>query len=222
MRRVIKSVVDNTALPVTVKTRLGWDRNSIQIVDVARMVEDVGAVALAVHCRTRDQGHEGLVSWEYIERMKEAVSIPIILNGDVRSPQDVKRAFDTGADAVMIGRAAIANPWIFRDAHAFLETGIVPESPDMEERIAVGLEHLENSIEYKGDHYGVIEFRKYWSGYLKGLPLASHARRDLVVAESRDEILERLHQYRLDVAEHLETQRHRRESFRQESERAVA
>ncbi len=216
MRQIIKSVVDNTSLPVTVKTRLGWDRNSIVITDVARIVEDVGAVALAIHCRTRDQGHEGLVSWEYIPEVKKAVSIPILLNGDVRTPEDVKHAFETGADAVMIGRAAIANPWIFRDAQHYIKTGVIPEKPTLEERITVALEHLRNNLEYKGDHYGILEFRKFWSGYLKGLPLAAHVRRDLVVAPDMEVIQQRLDRYQDEVTEHVREQKERRERYFQE------
>ncbi len=216
MRQIIKSVVDNTSLPVTVKTRLGWDRNSIVITDVARIVEDVGAVALAIHCRTRDQGHEGLVSWEYIPEVKKAVSIPILLNGDVRTPEDVKHAFEIGADAVMIGRAAIANPWIFRDAQHYIKTGVIPEKPTLEERITVALEHLRNNLEYKGDHYGILEFRKFWSGYLKGLPLAAHVRRDLVVAPDMEVIQQRLDRYQDEVTEHVREQKERRERYFQE------
>lgn len=221
MRQVIKSVVDNTSLPVTVKTRLGWDRNSIVITDVARMVEDVGAVALAIHCRTRDQGHEGLTSWEYISEVKKAVSIPIILNGDVRSPENVKRAFETGADAVMIGRAAIANPWIFRDAQHYMKTGEVPPEPTLEERMSVALEHLRNNLDYKGQHYGIIEFRKFWGGYLKGLPLASVVRKDLVVAPDIDAIAARLDQYREEVDTFLREQEERREQFIREAKVAA-
>ena len=213
MRQVIKSVVDNTSLPVTVKTRLGWDRNSIIITDVARMVEDVGAVGLAIHCRTRDQGHEGLTSWEYISEVKKVVSIPVILNGDVKTPEDVKRAFETGADAVMIGRAAIANPWIFRDAQHYMKTGEVPPEPTLDERLTVALEHIRNNIDYKGDHYGILEFRKFWGGYLKGLPLASVVRRDLVVAPDIDAISERLDRYRVEVEEFLQEQEERRSAW---------
>lgn len=201
MRQVVKSVVDNTKLPVTVKTRLGWDRSSIVITDVARMVEDVGAVALAIHCRTRDQGHEGIASWEYISEVKKVVSIPVILNGDVKTPEDVKRAFETGADAVMIGRAAIANPWIFRDARAYMDTGVVPPEPTLEERLTVAVEHLRHNLEYKGERYGILEFRKFWGGYLKGLPLASVVRRDLVVAPDIETVEERLLRYREEVEE---------------------
>lgn len=217
MRQVIKSVVDNTSLPVTVKTRLGWDRNSIVITDVARMVEDVGAVALAIHCRTRDQGHEGLTSWEYISEVKKVVSIPVILNGDVRTPQDVKRAFETGADAVMIGRAAIANPWIFRDAQHYMKTGEIPPEPTLEERMSVAIEHIRNNLEYKGDHYGILEFRKFWSGYLKGQPLASQVRRDLVVAPDLETIQARLDRYREEVEQFLREQEERRDTFIRET-----
>ena len=218
MRQIVKSVVDNKKLPVTVKTRLGWDRNTIVITDVARMVEDVGAVALAIHCRTRDQGHEGLVSWEYIAEVKKAVSIPIILNGDVRTPHDVKRAFETGADAVMIGRAAIGNPWIFRESHHYLKTGELLDEPTLDERIEVALEHLRNNIDYKGDKYGILELRKFWGGYLKGLPLAGHVRRDLVVAPDLETIEERLNRYKEEVAEHEQEQTERRERYLQEQE----
>lgn len=201
MRSIVKSVVDATSLPVTVKTRLGWDRASIRIVEVARMLEDIGVAALAIHCRTRDQGHEGLVSWEYIEQVKEAVAIPVILNGDVRTSADVKRAFDTGADAVMIGRAAIANPWIFREAKHFLDTGEDLAPPTFDERLEVALDHLQMSIDYKGYKYGILEFRKYWGGYLHGMPLASVARRDLVVINELEEIITRLDRYREEVDE---------------------
>jgi tRNA-dihydrouridine synthase B len=201
MRSIVKSVVDATSLPVTVKTRLGWDRASIRIVEVARMLEDIGVAALAIHCRTRDQGHEGLVSWEYIEQVKEAVAIPVILNGDVRTSADVKRAFDTGADAVMIGRAAIANPWIFREAKHFLDTGEDLAPPTFDERLEVALDHLQMSIDYKGYKYGILEFRKYWGGYLHGMPLASVARRDLVVINELEEIITRLDRYHEEVDE---------------------
>lgn len=216
MRQVIKSVVDNTKLPVTVKTRLGWDRSSIVITEVARMVEDVGAVALAIHCRTRDQGHEGIASWEYVTEVKNAVSIPIILNGDVKTPEDVKRAFETGADAVMIGRAAIANPWIFRDAQAYMKTGVVPPEPTIEERLSVAVEHLRNNLEYKGELYGILEFRKFWGGYLKGLPLASVARRDLVVAPDIETVEERLLRYRDEVAQFEQEKQERQAAYLEE------
>ncbi len=199
MQRLTRTVVDAVKLPVTVKTRLGWDRHSIRIVEVAQMLEQTGIQALAIHCRTRDQGHEGIASWEYIEQVRNAIRIPVILNGDVKTPADVRRAFDTGADAVMIGRAAIANPWIFRDAKHVMATGELPAAPDLDERIRVALEHLQLSVEYKGDRYGIIEFRKYWGGYLHSMPLASTVRKELVVMNTIQELEARLEQYREEV-----------------------
>lgn len=217
MRDIVDAVVKGTSLPVTVKTRLGWDRNSVVITDVARMLEDVGIAALAIHCRTRDQGHEGEASWEWVTRVKEAVSIPVILNGDVKSPEDVVRAFDTGADAVMIGRAAIGNPWIFREAARYMESGERIPAPTLEERIATALDHLAMSIEYKGYRYGIIEFRKYWGGYFHGLPLASIARRELVVMNEFDEITARLDRYREEIADF-----ERRQADWREGDKALA
>jgi tRNA-dihydrouridine synthase B len=201
MQQIVKGVVDATSLPVTVKTRLGWDRSSIVITEVAQMLEDVGIKALAIHCRTRDQGHEGIASWEYIEQVKRVVSIPVILNGDVKTPEDVQRAFNTGADAVMIGRAAIANPWVFRESKHFMATGELPPPPTFDERLEIAMEHLRNSIHYKGDRYGLMEFRKYWGGYLHSLPLASAARKELVVMNDYEEIERRLVRYREEVEE---------------------
>jgi tRNA-dihydrouridine synthase B len=203
MEKIVKNVVDAVKLPVTVKTRLGWDRSSIRIIEAAQMLEGVGIQALAIHCRTRDQGHEGIASWEYIEQVKKVIDIPVILNGDVRTPQDVQRAYDMGADAVMIGRAAIANPWIFQQAKYFLEHGELAPALTIDEKLRVAREHLRMSIESRGDRYGIIVFRKYWGGYLHSLPLASHARKDLVVLNDLDEIEARLVRYREEVDEWL-------------------
>ncbi len=201
MEKIARTVVDAVSLPVTLKTRLGWDRSSIRIVEVAQMVEQAGIKALAIHCRTRDQGHEGVASWEYVEQVKRAVQIPVILNGDVKTPDDVRRAFETGADAVMIGRAAIANPWLFGDAKTYMATGELPAPRSFKERIDVALHHLEMSIDYKGDRYGIMEFRKYWGGYLHALPLASAVRKELVVMNDLEDIYARVERYREEVDE---------------------
>lgn len=200
MAAMTKAIVDAVDLPVTVKTRLGWDKNSIVIVDVARMIQDAGAAALTVHCRTRDQGHEGDADWTWIPRIKEAIDIPVILNGDVQSAEDVKEAFDTtGCDAVMIGRAAIGNPFLFRNAKAFVETGMLPSPILAAERIRVCLEHLTLEIGYKSLKRAVHEFRKHYGGYLKGLPNNSPVRKDIVVMETYAEIEERLLAYASDL-----------------------
>lgn len=189
MVELTHKVVQSVSLPVTVKTRLGWDRNSIIIEDIARRLEDAGISALAVHCRTRADAHNSQADWSWIPRIKKVVSIPVILNGDVKTPEDVRKAFEeTECDGVMIGRSAIGNPFIFSKTKTYLRTGILPPQPTLEERIKVCLEHLRLNIEYKGYRSGIIEFRKFYSGYLKGTPNISSIRRRIVTSDSYDEI----------------------------------
>lgn len=193
MEKIAATVVNAVKVPVTLKTRLGWDKNSIRIVDVAKMCESVGIKALTVHCRTRDQGHKGEVDYSWIPRIKEAVSIPVIVNGDIVSPQNVKTVFDaTGADAVMIGRGAVLNPWIFRQAKRYLATGELLPEPTVEERVDLLREHLKLSIEFKGERAGVIELRKHYSGFLRGLPHVSRIRMELMQFTEAGPILEHL------------------------------
>jgi len=203
MAAIARALVDACTLPVTLKTRLGWDPESIRIVEVAQMLEQAGIQALAVHCRTRDMAHNGSADWSWIEKVKKAVSIPIILNGDVITPEDVKRAFDsTGCDAVMIGRAAIANPFVFRQAKTYMDTGRIEEPPAMEERIETCIEHLRLSLEFKGPRLGILEFRKFYSGYLRGLYNASAVRQDLVRYDSADQIEHRLREFQAFLQDH--------------------
>ncbi len=181
MKRIAESVIKNVSLPVTLKTRLGWDENSIVIVDVAKMVEDIGIKALTVHCRLRHQGNQGEADWSWVKRIKDAgVKIPIILNGNVRTPEDVKFAFDNyEPDAVMIGQGAIHNPWIFRQAKQLMLNETYSE-PSIEERIGTCITQLELSCELKGERKGTLEFRKHYAGYLKGLPNISKFRLELM------------------------------------------
>ena len=179
--KLVKAVVDSVSLPVTVKTRLGWDNNSIQIIDVAKRLEDVGVKALTVHCRTRVMGHKGNADWSWIPKVKEAVSIPIALNGNVLDASDVKQAFnETGADAVMIARGAIGNPWIFLEAKEILTKGYISTKIDDEIKIKTCLRHLDLAIGVKGERRAVIEHRKFYSGYLKGMHHASKIRHELM------------------------------------------
>ncbi len=181
MQSLIKGVIDNVKLPVTVKTRIGWDENNIQILEIAKRLEDIGVAALTVHCRTRKMGHRGEPDWNWISRIKEVVKIPVVLNGGVFTPQDVRRAFDeTNADAVMIARGAIGNPWIFLEAKELLSKGFISTSIDEELRIKTCLKHLKLAIEIKGERRAVIEHRKFYSGYLKGLHHASKVRSELM------------------------------------------
>ncbi len=193
--RIVKSVVRGTKLPVTVKTRLGWDEKSIVILDAAKMIEQAGAKALALHCRTRSQAHEGEADWAWLEKVKKVVSIPVIGNGDVNTAQDVKDMFECGCDGVMIGRGAIYNPWIFKQAKHFLKTGQHLAEPTHPERIELCVEHLKLSVECRGEHHGVTSFRKHYVGYLKGLPNVSKLRADLMQLLKVEDVIRRLYQY---------------------------
>jgi tRNA-dihydrouridine synthase B len=190
--RVVKSV--NT--PVTVKTRLGWDSESIKIVDVAKMVENVGAKALTIHCRTRAQGHKGEPDFSWIPLVKQAVSIPIFVNGGLDTPEKIEQAFaQTGCDGVMIGQAAINNPWIFRQAKYYLEHKELLSPPDLDERVRILLEHLRLSVVQKGEKRAVLEFRKHYTGYLRDLPNVSKIRSELMHFTEMSPIVDHINQY---------------------------
>ncbi len=196
LKKIIQSTVKATRLPVTVKTRLGWDANTIVIEDVARIVEQAGAKAIAIHCRTRSQAHTGKADWHWLEKIKKAVTIPVIGNGDVVTPEDVGQMFTIGCDGVMIGRGAIANPWIFRQAKHYLQTGRHLPPPTLEEKINLCVEHLRLSVQNRGMRDGVIPFRKYYTAYLKGTPQVSQLRQDLMQLVDLDKIIKRLYQFR--------------------------
>ena len=189
MREITEAVVECATRPVTVKTRLGWDEKSIRILEVARMLEDVGVQSLAVHARTRSQMYTGTARWEWLKRIKEesGIRIPLIGNGDATTPEAIAKMFDeTGVDAVMIGRGAIGNPWIFRAARTYLETGELPPPPTWEERRAVAAEHLHLKCEWLGERTGVLEMRRMYGGYFKGFRNASRLRM-LIMEESTEE-----------------------------------
>lgn len=193
--KIVRSTVKATKLPVTVKTRLGWDHDNIVILDVAKMVEQAGAQALTVHCRTRSQAHNGFADWDWLAKIKKTINIPVIGNGDVTTPEDAKAMLETGCDGVMIGRGAIANPWIFQQTKHFLKTGEHLPDPTIEERIRVCLEHLKASIEHELPYNAVIPFRKYYSGYLRGLPNVATVRSELMQIKDYNAVVDRLNQY---------------------------
>ncbi|MBD3163087.1 MAG: tRNA dihydrouridine synthase DusB [Candidatus Eisenbacteria bacterium] len=194
--RLTEAVVRAVSLPVTVKTRLGWDDSSIVIVDLAKRLEDVGVAALTLHARTRKQMFKGEAAWEWIGRVKQAVSIPVIGNGDVRTPADVARMFETtGCDAVMIGRAAIGNPWIFPRAKAYLRTGIDPGPPERAEQVAVFMEQLREAVREKEERKAVLEMRKHLSAILRGEPNISEVRAEALQQTSVEGVRDVLARY---------------------------
>jgi tRNA-dihydrouridine synthase B len=203
MTNLAESILKSVELPVTLKTRLGWDEKSIVIVEVAKIMESIGIQALTVHCRIRGQGNKGEADWSWVKRIKDSgVQIPIILNGNIKTPEDVKFVFDNfEPDAVMIGQAAITNPWIFRQAKFFMEHGYNEPVPDLKERINTCLEHLKLAVEFKGEKYGVMEFRKHYSGYLRDYSNISQIRLELMKFTEYQPIEERLLQFRDEFCE---------------------
>ncbi|MCQ4726680.1 tRNA dihydrouridine synthase DusB [Anaerotignum faecicola] len=174
---IVRSVVESQKKPVTVKFRKGFDDGSINAVEIAEIAEANGASAVAVHGRTREQYYSGKADWDIIKEVKKSVSIPVIGNGDVFSPQDAENLFDyTGCDAVMIGRGAQGNPWIFRRITKYLETGEILPPPDAGERMEVALRHLKMLVDFKGEYIGVREMRRHLSDYTKGMAGAAQMR----------------------------------------------
>jgi nifR3 family TIM-barrel protein len=198
MRAITEAVMEVATRPVTVKTRLGWNDESIKILEVARILEDVGIQALAVHARTRSQMYRGDARWEWLRRIKDAgLQIPLIGNGDATTPERIGQMFDqTGVDAVMIGRGAIGNPWIFRDARHYLEHGSVPPPPTWESRVDVACEHLRLKCEWLGERKGVLEMRRMYSGYFKGFRNASRLRSLIMEEESEEGVVDRIRNFR--------------------------
>lgn len=194
MERMAGTVVDAvTDRPVTVKTRLGWDDDTIKIQEVALMLQKLGVKALTVHARTRCQKYKGDARWEWLKKLKNTpgLEIPIIGNGDVTSPELAKKMFDeTGVDGVMIGRGAIGNPWIFEQSRHYLETGELLPEPTLEEKLNVCAEQLRKSVIHQGEKYGVVIMKKHYGQYLKGIYNGKKLRMELMKHDTMDPILE--------------------------------
>jgi len=197
MVRLTKAVIKSSKVPVTVKTRLGWDFDSINILEVAERLQDIGVQALSIHARTRSQLYKGEADWSWIAKVKEnqRISIPVFGNGDIDSPEkalEYKNRY--GVDGIMIGRAAIGYPWFFRELKHYFVTGEKLDPPSLEERMEVIMHHLRASMAWKGPKLGILEMRRHYGNYLKGIPNIKPIRNKLVTANSMEEIEEALEQ----------------------------
>ena len=191
MESLTKAIVERTNLPVTVKTRLGWDHDSIKIVEVAERLQDIGCKAIAIHGRTRAQMYKGDADWSYIEKVKNnpRMHIPVFANGDINTPERAMHIRDNlGLDGAMIGRASIGNPWFFNEVKHYFKTGFHKQLASIKVRAAVAKRHLEMSVAWKGEKLGVYETRRHYSNYFKGIENFKPFRQKLVTTESSEEI----------------------------------
>lgn len=189
---IVKAVTAVTDIPVTVKIRKGWDDDSVNAVEVAKICESAGAAAITVHGRTRQQYYKPPVDYDIIRAVRESVSVPVIANGDVDSAERAKEVMDiTGCDLVMIGRATLGNPWIFSQINAYLENPNVKiHTPDLEERLGVMIEHICKMVEYKGEHMAMLQARKLVVGYFKGMKGAAALRNEAGKIKTLDDLYE--------------------------------
>ena len=195
MVRLTKAVVNSTDLPVTVKTRLGWDEQSINIEEVAERLQDVGISALTIHARTRSQMYKGHSDWSYIAKVKNnpRIHIPIFGNGDIDSPEKALEYRNKyGIDGIMIGRAAIGYPWIFNEIKHYFATGELLPSPTIADRVEAAKNHLLWSVEWKGERQGVVEMRRHYANYFKGIPNFKEHRHKLVTLDASEEVVKAL------------------------------
>nr|WP_314472696.1 tRNA dihydrouridine synthase DusB [uncultured Capnocytophaga sp.] len=195
MVRLTKAVVNSTSLPVTVKTRLGWDEQSINIEEVAERLQDVGISALTIHARTRSQMYKGHSDWSYIAKVKDnpRMHIPIFGNGDIDSPEKALEYRNKyGIDGIMIGRAAIGYPWIFNEIKHYFTTGELLPSPTIADRVEAAKNHLLWSVEWKGERQGVVEMRRHYANYFKGIPNFKEHRHKLVTLDASEEVVKAL------------------------------
>ena len=201
--KIVKAVSQAVDLPVTVKIRKGWDEAHINACTIAQVAEENGAKAVTVHGRTREQFYSGKADWDIIKQVKESVSIPVIGNGDITSPQDAKRMMDyTGCDGVMIGRGAQGNPWIFSRVRHYLQHGELLEEPSPKERIETAVRHARLLVEYKGEYVGIREARKHIAWYIKGLRNSSRVKEMINQINTFEQMENLLNEYGVELCEY--------------------
>ena len=197
IEEIVKAVVEAVEVPVTVKIRSGWDQNSINAVEVAKVIEKAGASAITVHPRTRSQGYSGKADWSIIKKVKESVNIPVIGNGDIKSAIDAKRMIEeTNCDAVMIGRAALSNPFIFKEIdYYFKNNELLPEVKDID-KIDLALKHLDYLLEIKNEKVAILEMRTIASNYIKGMEGSTKIKQSIFSCKTKEELIKILKDYR--------------------------
>lgn len=195
-REIIAEVVQNSTKPVTLKMRKGWDKEHVVAVELAQIAEECGISAITVHGRTRDEFYSGVADWEIIKQVKEAVRIPVIGNGDIKSAEDAKQMLEqTGCDGLMIGRGTLGNPWIFRQINDYLQKGESPQEVSASEKFQVIKEHFELLLEEKGEYTATREIRKHIAWYVKGMKNATVMREEINRVESKEEFGKILKEY---------------------------
>ena len=200
IKEIVSAVVKAVSVPVTVKIRSGWDANSVNAVEVAKVIEEAGASAITVHGRTRAQGYSGNADWNIIKQVKEMVSIPVIGNGDITSAEKAKEMLDfTGCDAVMIGRGVLGNPWLIKECVSYLDSGIIPPKPSAREKIEMLKRHYQLLVESTPEKQAILEIRTHALWYIKGMPKSAYIKNEICKTKNSEDLFKILNDYLGDL-----------------------